>query len=66
MTASVQLKKIVGRESQWACRQDELIGGKPPAVKVTMTLTLTLTLTLSSYQMCSKLMETVGKCMKNR
>jgi hypothetical protein len=33
MTASVQLKKIAGRESQMACRQDELIGGKPPVVK---------------------------------
>jgi hypothetical protein len=26
-------KKITGRESQEACRQDELIGGKPPVVK---------------------------------
>jgi hypothetical protein len=26
-------KKIDGRESQGACRQDELIGGKPPVVK---------------------------------
>jgi hypothetical protein len=26
-------KKIAGRESQGVCRQDELIGGKPPAVK---------------------------------
>jgi hypothetical protein len=26
-------KEITGRESQWACRQDELIGGKPPVVK---------------------------------
>jgi hypothetical protein len=34
MAASVQLKKkIAGRESQEACRQDELISGKPPAVK---------------------------------
>jgi hypothetical protein len=34
MTTSVQLEKeIVGRESQGACRQDELIGGKPPVVK---------------------------------
>jgi hypothetical protein len=33
MTASVQLKKITGLESQGACHQDELIGGKPPAVK---------------------------------
>jgi hypothetical protein len=34
MTASVQLqKKISGRESQGAWRQQELIGGKPPVVK---------------------------------
>jgi hypothetical protein len=26
-------KEISGRESQGACRQDELIGGKPPVVK---------------------------------
>jgi hypothetical protein len=26
-------KKIAGRESQGACRQDELIDGKPPVVK---------------------------------
>jgi hypothetical protein len=26
-------KKISGRESQGAWRQDELIGGKPPVVK---------------------------------
>jgi hypothetical protein len=26
-------KKIAGRESHWACRQDELIGGKPSVVK---------------------------------
>jgi hypothetical protein len=33
ITASVQLEnKITGRESQGACRQDELIGGKPPVV----------------------------------
>jgi hypothetical protein len=32
MTAVVQLKKIYGRELQGACRQDELIGGKPPVV----------------------------------
>jgi hypothetical protein len=25
--------KIAGRVSQGACRQDELIGGKPPVVK---------------------------------
>jgi hypothetical protein len=31
---SVQLEnKITGRESQTACRQDELIGGGPPVVK---------------------------------
>jgi hypothetical protein len=34
ITASVQLEnEITGRESQGACRQDELIGGKPPVVK---------------------------------
>jgi hypothetical protein len=35
MNASVQLEKktISGRESQGACRQDELIGGKPTVVK---------------------------------
>jgi hypothetical protein len=33
MKASIQLKKIGGRESQGACHQDELIGGKPPVVK---------------------------------
>jgi hypothetical protein len=33
-------KKIFGRESQGAWRQDELIGGKPPVFKVTLTLTL--------------------------
>jgi hypothetical protein len=34
MNARVQLKKqiINGRESQGACRQDELIGCKPPVV----------------------------------
>jgi hypothetical protein len=26
-------KNITGRESQGTCRQDELIGGKPPVVK---------------------------------
>jgi hypothetical protein len=26
-------EKNAGRESQGACRQDELIGGKPPVVK---------------------------------
>jgi hypothetical protein len=25
--------KITGRESQGVCRQDELIGGKPPVIK---------------------------------
>jgi hypothetical protein len=30
---SVGKKEITGRESQGACRQDELIGGKPPVVK---------------------------------
>jgi hypothetical protein len=34
ITASVQLENIItGRESQGACRQDELIGGKPTIVK---------------------------------
>jgi hypothetical protein len=34
ITSSVQLEnKISGRESQGAYRQDELIGGKLPAVK---------------------------------
>jgi hypothetical protein len=33
MKASIQLKKNAGRESQGACRPDELIGGKPPVVK---------------------------------
>jgi hypothetical protein len=34
ITASVKLEnKIIGRESQGACRQDELIGGKPPVTK---------------------------------
>jgi hypothetical protein len=34
ITASVQLEnKITGRKSQGACRQDELIGGKPQVVK---------------------------------
>jgi hypothetical protein len=32
-------RKIAGRESQGAWRQDELIGGKPPVVKL-VTLTL--------------------------
>jgi hypothetical protein len=34
ITASVQLEnKLTGRESQRACRQDELIGDKAPVVK---------------------------------
>jgi hypothetical protein len=34
MTASVQLEnKNSGRDSEGACRQDELIGAKPPVVK---------------------------------
>jgi hypothetical protein len=33
MTASVQLKKNAVCESQGACRQDEVIGGKTPVVK---------------------------------
>jgi hypothetical protein len=33
MKASIQLKNTAGRESQGACRQDELIGGKPSIVK---------------------------------
>jgi hypothetical protein len=34
MKENVQLKrKIAGRESKGACRQDELIGGKLPVVK---------------------------------
>jgi hypothetical protein len=32
-TASVQLKKNAGRESQGAFRQDELIDGKPTVLK---------------------------------
>jgi hypothetical protein len=36
-------KKITGRESQWACRQDELIGGKPPVVTQKTPLTHVLT-----------------------
>jgi hypothetical protein len=30
---SVEKRKITGRESQGAWRQDELMGGKPPVVK---------------------------------
>jgi hypothetical protein len=34
MTASVQFENtITGRDSQGSCRQDEVIGGKPPVVK---------------------------------
>jgi hypothetical protein len=33
MKAIVQLKNITGRESQGACREDELIGGKSSVVK---------------------------------
>jgi hypothetical protein len=33
ISARVHLKKISGRESQGAWRQDELIGGKPPVIK---------------------------------
>jgi hypothetical protein len=34
MKTSTQLKKkIAGRESQGACRQDELISDKQPAIK---------------------------------
>jgi hypothetical protein len=33
-TASVQLKnKITGRDTQGACRQNEMIIGKPPVAK---------------------------------
>jgi hypothetical protein len=32
MTTSAQLKKNIGRDSQRAWSQDELIGGKPPVV----------------------------------
>jgi hypothetical protein len=32
MTANIQLEKNTGREYQEACRQDELIGVKPPVV----------------------------------
>jgi hypothetical protein len=33
MTATFQLEKNAGRESQAACRQEELIGGKPSVIK---------------------------------
>jgi hypothetical protein len=40
ITVSVQLEnKITDRESQGACRQDELIGGNTARRKVTLTLT---------------------------
>jgi hypothetical protein len=32
MRASVYWEKISGRDTQGACRQDELIGGKPSVV----------------------------------
>jgi hypothetical protein len=37
-------KKKSEREHQGAWRQDELIGGKPPVVKLTLTLTLSRSL----------------------
>jgi hypothetical protein len=40
VNSGIQLKKNTGRESQWAWRQDELIGGKSPIRTVTITLTL--------------------------
>jgi hypothetical protein len=33
MTASIQLKKKTGRESQGAYLQEKVIGGKPPVIK---------------------------------
>jgi hypothetical protein len=33
MTANIQLKKHIGRGSQGAWRQRNLIGGKPPVLK---------------------------------
>jgi hypothetical protein len=33
MEAIILLKNITGRESQGACRQEEVIGGKPLVVK---------------------------------
>jgi hypothetical protein len=33
LKASVEKRKFAGRESQGACRQGEMIGGKPPVVK---------------------------------
>jgi hypothetical protein len=39
IAANIQLEnKITGRESQGACRKDELIGSKPPVEKLTLTL----------------------------
>jgi hypothetical protein len=32
------VEKNAGLESQGACHQDELHGGKPPGVKLTLTL----------------------------
>jgi hypothetical protein len=43
------VEKNVGRGSQGACCQDELIGGKPPVVKKLLTLILTLTLEVKSH-----------------
>jgi hypothetical protein len=35
ITATAELEnKITSRESEGACRQDELIGGKPPIIKL--------------------------------
>jgi hypothetical protein len=44
MTGNVQLKKITGHESQGACHQDELIGGKLPVVKFLMVMTVSTTI----------------------
>jgi hypothetical protein len=44
ITASVQLEKITGRESQLTCRDDELIGAKPPVVKKLSTLAFSVQL----------------------
>jgi hypothetical protein len=41
ITASVKLeKKNTGRESRGACHHDELIGVKPPVIKLSLTLSL--------------------------
>jgi hypothetical protein len=32
MKVSIQLEKYAGREAQGACRQEEMIGDKPPVV----------------------------------